>query len=65
MPRPLLAVLLTALMILLGILVLIHWREIATFLLVAGTAWLIWQFKWLVLGVLGLSWLFGGEDGDF
>lgn len=62
--RPLLTVLLSALAVALSILALIYWREIVTFLLVAGAAWLIWRLKWLLLGVFGLEWLLGGGDGD-
>lgn len=62
--RPLLTVLLSAPVVTLGILALIYWREIVTFLLVAGAAWLIWRLKWLLLGALGLSWFLGGDGGD-
>lgn len=62
--RPLLTVLLSALAVALSILALIYWREIVTFLLVAGAASLIWRLKWLLLGALGLSWFLGGDGGD-
>ncbi|WP_420467628.1 hypothetical protein [Panacagrimonas sp.] len=62
--RPLLTVLLSALAVALGILALICWREIVTFTLVAGAAWLVWRLKWLLLGALGLSWFLGGDGGD-
>lgn len=62
MLRPLLTVLLSVLAITLGILALMYWREIVTFLLVAGAACLVWQIKWLLLALLGLRWVFGVDD---
>lgn len=36
-------------------------------ILVAGVAtvslWLIWKLRWIILGILGLEMLFGGNDG--
>ena len=54
----------TAAAILLGFVLLMFWREIAAFLAIAGAAALLWRFKFLVLIVLGIDWLFGGDDCD-
>ncbi|MGQ0619680.1 MAG: hypothetical protein ACT4QA_07135 [Panacagrimonas sp.] len=62
--RPLIAIIIAASAVGLGILALMHWREVGLFLLVTATAWWAWQLKWLLLGVLGLGWLLGGDDCD-
>lgn len=62
--RPLIATVIVVCAIGLGILALMHWREIGLFLLVSIAAWWAWQLKWVLLGVLGLGWLLGGDDCD-
>lgn len=32
-------------------------------LVASGVLWIIWKLKWILLGILGLSALFGGDSG--
>lgn len=62
--HPLPAVVLTGLAIPPGILALVHWREIVTFIPAAGAACLAWRLEWLLPSVLGLGWSLRGNNCD-